>query len=191
MIGYLYYCSPFTILNSSAIGCFQNILPFLLCYSIDEVLPGGKGSIVWSAFYLSLAAYCDVHYNLYIIPLLLFVNQQRNNNTHNRNDNNIPVKVAIITFTGCLITLHLLAYLLVGSSFSNYVQIVGSTSWYSFQLQYLEPSLSMLWYFSMEVFTEFRLYFIILLGAMPYLLITPLSIRLYQYPSVLVSCIYF
>ena len=53
----------------------------------------------------------------------------------------------------------------------------------------LYPSPSVLWYLNMELFEQYRTYFAVLIGGCPFLLLIPLTIRLYRYPMVLVSTV--
>lgn len=54
----------------------------------------------------------------------------------------------------------------------------------------IKPSLSLLWYFYMELFSRFSNYFYTLLSGLPISLIIPLSIRLYKYPMELITIYY-
>jgi GPI transamidase subunit PIG-U len=177
LIAELYYISPVTVLASSAIGSFQNVRLLFLCCSLSESLPGG--SIVLTAFWLALASHCDIHLLLFLIPTVFFVIKRQGSSL-----------LLIAAFVAYYTILHGLSYLLVGSSLSDYVRILVNTNGLSFQLHDLEPSLSMLWYLSMELFGRFRAYFTILLGGIPYTLIAPIVIRLYEYPAVLVRVFY-
>ncbi|EEC47213.1 predicted protein, partial [Phaeodactylum tricornutum CCAP 1055/1] len=53
------------------------------------------------------------------------------------------------------------------------------------------PSLSVVWYLHMEMFGRFHSYFRCLLGSIPFVLVTPLALRLYRYPIVMVIIFWF
>jgi hypothetical protein len=170
----LYYCSPITILASSALGCFQNVRILLFLGAVVEVCDAG--SVTVAAFFLSLATYMDVHVAVFLVPLALLWGRQKGCSS----------AALVILFTVFSALLQGLAYMLVRDP-ARYLSILSATHLHSFQLTRLAPSLSILWYFSMELFQRFRVYFTCLLGGLPYLLILPTTIRLYRYPAALVS----
>ena len=123
-----------------------------------------------SALYLALAVYCDAHNLVFVIPILLFL----------RKKSLATFSILFVTLTTCL---HGMALILVGQE--RYLSILVATTCHSFQIG-MAPSLSLLFYFGMELFDRFLSYFTVLL-CMPYILIVPVTIRLYRYPIVLVS----
>jgi GPI transamidase subunit PIG-U len=75
---------------------------------------------------------------------------------------------------------------LVGSS--QYTAVLHSSFGDVLLWKHAHPNLSVLWYLNMEVFERYRVYFAVLIGGLPYLLLVPVTIRLHRYPMVLVSC---
>ena len=134
-----------------------------------------------SAFYLAMSSYVNIHYLIMVIPITMLVSQRGHDNDTKRAS--LAFVTSFVLFTCCL---HGLASLLVGNT-DNYSQIFQMTHLHSFYLDRQKPNLSTLWYFSMELFEEFKPYFTALLGGMPYLLVVPLALRLHRYPMVLVS----
>lgn len=159
---------------------FQNLpLLFLTEALVNE-------SVVGSAFGLALATYLEVHNLLFAIPLVLVLVQGGRRGS--------ATSVAA-TFVALLLLFTALfqglSYAMVTTAGEGdatlYRSVVLATHLHSFRIYDMPPSLSILWYFSMEVFERFRLYFQLLFGGLPYCtIVIPATIRLYQYPSVLV-----
>lgn len=164
----LLYLTVATLSNPHS---FQSIPIFCLMEALVQP------SLVSSAAWLALAAHVDVHCSIFLVPLVLLQQQQRR-----QHQSVTTTVVALVLFFTLL--LQVCSYLLVGDQ--QYPEMVLATHFHSFRLQGMEPSLSVLWYFSMQVFRRFRLYFQLVLGGLPYCIVVPTTIRLYKYPSVLV-----
>jgi hypothetical protein len=182
LIAHFYFVNPITILASAGVGntlnengcCYQNLPILVLLSSLVEACrhKSKQSSVIYITFTLAVATYMECHYAIFLIPILLW------QCSHQRR------KLIIGFYLIFTVVLQFLSILLVGSD--HYISIVRMTHFYSFQLRGQSPSLSTLWYFSMEIFARFRNYFELLLGGLPYFLIAPITIRLYRYPSVLV-----
>jgi GPI transamidase subunit PIG-U len=186
-IAHLYYCNPITILAAGCIGsaavpmnlsacCFQN-LPVLAV--VTALLESSRRtsespSMLYCAFTLAVATYLEVHYFIFLIPMLLWQKSRRRQ------------LCLLLWFVAFTVILQYLSLLLVGS-WQEYFSVVATTHFYSFRLHHHTPSLSTIWYLSMQRFARFERYFELLLGGLPYFLLAPLTIRLYKYPSVLVA----
>jgi phosphatidylinositol glycan class U len=167
-IAQLYYCNPVTVLAGSgnAVGfCYQSLRLFFLMESLR------LHSIVASAFCLSIAAYMNIHQTIYLIPLSLLPEAK-------------PVALVSLFAVFSLI-LQALSYLLTGNQFH---QIFIATHLHTFSLKGISPSLTTIWYLGMEVFLRFRFYIEFLIAGTPYMVIVPMTIRLYKYPAVLLAC---
>jgi len=171
IIAMVYYANPITILAASMDGCFQNLRVWLLLHALVAASSSSseKRSIVWAALTLALATYLDIHCFVFVVPVAFFCCGRK------------PVGVLFDTFTAIL---HGLSLVLVGSE--AFKSTYESTHLYTFQLENMQPSLTTLWYLGMQVFLRFRLYFSILLAGLPFLLVVPTTVRLYNYPDVLV-----
>jgi len=244
-IALLYLGSPVTALSSSAAyNCYQNVPVLFLLVAIDNALlrKGGGGSAATAEFFAALAAYANVHYVVFAVPVALMIGQReqgtgvfsksglalfalfslclhglafllvaelhyygsglqaalhcavvllpiatfigRGDGRSNSSVKSLKV-LALSLFVALSFYLHGRAFVVVGDR-SRYGAIVRETHLRSFRLTRMKPSLSTLWYFGMELFDRFRLFFEILLGGIPYLSVIPLTIRLYRYPIVLV-----
>lgn len=69
---------------------------------------------------------------------------------------------------------------------SQYGNVLFSSYGHVLTWKHLHPNLSVLWYLNMELFERFRIYFAILIAGLPYLMLIPVTMRLYRYPMVLV-----
>jgi hypothetical protein len=193
LLATLYFASPATILSGAVYECFRNLPLLVLLGAIDaaalisrqssyhtagaRLSPGDEGlpGIVLSSSLLALAAYMDLHYVLFVIPVALFL---RGTGTNSRQ------QLLVASFGLYFVSLHLLSFLLIGADL--YPSVIASAHLNTFRISNMEPSLSVLWYFGMELFGRFHRYFAILLGGLPYILVAPLTIRLWRYPEVLV-----
>lgn len=178
-IAQLYYCNPVTVVAGSGAAmscCFQNLrLAFLvtaLAESSSSFRKGVEGSAVTTAFALAVASYLDLHCVVFIVPTVIW------------HGGDTKAKTFGVLWDVFTIALQGLSTLLVG--LDNYASIFRSTHLHQYRLKGLAPSLTTVWYFSMEVFMRFRVYFEFLLAGLPYLLVFPVTIRLRRYPAALV-----
>jgi GPI transamidase subunit PIG-U len=185
-----YFGCPITIVAAHAHECLRNLPLMLLLWAVHAVMTAtdceaaepqrttrrGRPSFVIPGFLMALAAYVDVHFAVFAIPLVLFASGDQ---AEQRNQRTLMMAFAVYFFS-----LHLLSFMLIGGN--QYPNVVSSSHLYSFQLANQPPNLSVLWYFGMEVFLRFQRFFVTLLGGLPYVLIVPLTIRLWRYPEVLV-----
>jgi hypothetical protein len=172
-VSQLYYSSP-VIIMSTAYGCFKNLQTLLLVQALlQSALP--TGSVVSSSLCLAVAAYMDIHCALMLVPMTIWMGRRSIRNA----------RLLVTLFLLFSMALQWMSLLLVGSE--SYRGVVVTTHLHSFSFVGLQPSLSTLWYLSMELFRRFRRYFTLLLGGVPYIMVMPLTVRLYRYPFVLVS----
>lgn len=143
---------------------FQSIPIFFLTEALVSQ------SAVMTSFALSASTYFDIHNIVFLIPITLSTTKPK-----------WLLTVMCAMFT---IVLQALSYMIVGPS--SYWKVVWTSHLYSFQIAGMRPSLSVLWYFGMQVFRRFQTYFTCMLGWTPYTMMAPLTIRLYRYPTVLV-----
>lgn len=169
----LYYYSPFTALSVTLYSCFQNLPGFFLVLSLHEVVRCG-GSPTLSTFLLATASYLELHHVVFLIPMMLCSLDRSWR------------RGALLASSFCIWfgALQVLSYQLVGpSSFGKVLYASYGLGWKT-----IHPSLSVQWYFAMQIFSRFIGYFEILFLGLPYILVVPLAIRLYKYPIVLVRC---
>jgi hypothetical protein len=174
LVAQLYFASPVTALSSGAFDCVQNVRTLMVLFAILQVCQK-SGSSVAAAFSLAAATYVEIHSAVFLVPVAIFLYEQKGQG---------PMSALVVLFVAFSVCLQGLSFLLVGSK--DYLLVVLTTHGHVFQLAGIGPSLSVLWYFAMEVFQRFTRYFTIMLGGIPYLLVAPLTIRLYRYPIELV-----
>jgi hypothetical protein len=174
MVAQLYFVSPVTALSSGVFDCVQNVRTLLVLFAILQACQK-SGSTVATAFSLAAATYIDIHSVVFLVPAAIFLHERKGQHS---------TSGLVVLFVVFSVWLQGLSFLLGGPR--DYLSIVFTTHGHVFQLAGVAPSLSVLWYFAMEVFQRFTLYFTILLGGLPYLLVAPATIRLYRYPIELV-----
>ena len=90
-----------------------------------------------------------------------------------------------ISFAFWFAFLQALTLMLVGKS--QFGAVLYSSFGHVFTWKNLHPNFSVLWYLNMELFERYRIFFAVLFAGLPYLLVAPVTIRLYRYPMVLVT----
>jgi hypothetical protein len=169
----LYYGCPITMLASGLYYCFQTIPCLLVLLGLYES-SRPRASYSLACFWIALASYMELHCAVFLMPVLLWL-LAPTGGTKQR----VLVVVLFLTWSA---SLQGLSFGLVGPS--NYWNVLEAT--YGVGWKSMSPNLSVTWYFHMQLFTRFRNYFGILINGLPYLLVIPLTIRLHEYPMVLV-----
>lgn len=134
----------------------QNLSLLCLLWAFDAASP------IWTGVALAVSTYLETPTVVFLIPSVLWRRDAR----------------LLIPFAMTILFLYTLSYALTGDS-------VFWELWNKPPTIH-EPSLSVQWYLQMELFDRFRLYFGWLIPGLPYLLVAPLSIRLWRYPMALV-----
>lgn len=182
-----YYWSPFTAFPSGLYQCWQNIAPLFLVASIYESCRT-HGSVTMSTFYLAVAAHLEPHHAIMIIPIGLLL--CRNDDRGSFSKVTLPISIALFGLWS--MGLQVLACSLVTTApntcYAYYLNsVLGAT--YGDAWLTTSPNLSLQWYFHMQLFTRFRAYFGAIFTGIPFVMVGPLSIRLGNYPGVLVSAL--
>ncbi|GAX15248.1 hypothetical protein FisN_1Hh685 [Fistulifera solaris] len=171
LMAQLYYWSPVTWLTSNIFVCYQNI-PVL--FTLIGLISASQGSLIWSTLSLVLASYINVHHAIFVVPSVILIRERRKS-----------IMVFLVSFLSLASAMQGLSLYLVGTS--EYLFVAYVSHGWTFQFRGMEPSLSTLWYFGMEMFDRFSIYFTVLMGGAPYLLVIPLWIRLFRYPEVMIA----
>jgi hypothetical protein len=171
LVAQFYYWSPVVVLSGSAYSCCQCLPAFLLIASLHEAVRRG-GSLPFSTLFLAAATYLELHHVVFLLPLLA-----------------LPIMSGrrsqlIISFAFWFLCVQGLSYQLAGPR--SVIKVIQAT--YGMGWSTIRPSLSVQWYFAMQLFLRFREYFGTLLLGLPYVVVLPIAMRLYKYPMVLVSC---
>ncbi|GKZ00914.1 hypothetical protein MPSEU_001042900 [Mayamaea pseudoterrestris] len=175
-VSQLYYASPIVML-ATAKGSFQNLETLFIVQALAQSALS-TGSVVSSAMWLALATYMNIHCVIMLIPIAIWMHRR------SKQDATLTIILSFL-FSAAL---QLLTLLLIGSE--RYYNVMVATQFHSFSFVGMQPSLSTLWYLSMELFGRFRNYFTILLGGVPYITIIPLTVRLHKYPFALAAIFY-
>ena len=96
-----------------------------------------------------------------------------------------PLSALWFSFAFWFACLQGLSLMLVGRS--QFGAVLYSSFGHVYTWKHVHPNFSVLWYLNMELFERYRIYFAVLIGGLPYLLVAPISIRLHRYPMVLVA----
>jgi len=166
-ISLCYYCNPLVIASSSAYLSFQNVsfLLFLL-----PLRSAGRGDgVPATLFWVACGVYWDAYLGVTLtIPVVLLLARRRRVGLRRL------IPGAAIFFIVWICSLFGLSRQLVGDDVS--------ISYYYKQHEIYQPSLSTLWYFSLQQFDRFRTYFRTLMFVLPYTFVLPLTIRFHRYP---------
>ena len=171
----IYFWSPITAMSGGVYGCFQNLSALFLMAALHEFFRTNS-SYTTSAFFLAIASYITPHYFVYLIPLLLWMEP------HQYPSSSTSKKVLILSYGIWSACLQALSYSLVGPQ--HYWEVLEAS--YGSGWDGIGPNLSVQWYLNMQLFARFREYFSTILLGMPFIVVIPLTIRLYQYPTELV-----
>ena len=181
LIALVYYVSPVVMLSGSLYMCFQNLTFFFVllplgiaCGSERSPLPLLSSQVVCGLF-LAFATYVDLPSVVHVIPLVCIM-KERNMSTHS-------FFLSFVCFFG-----YLLFRGYTKTRPHNYFEILWTTLFHTQDaFGGVQPSLSLSWYFSMEMFNRFEKFYQVLQLMFPYLALLPLSVRLKPFPMVLVS----
>jgi GPI transamidase subunit PIG-U len=174
----VYYWSPVTVLAGGTYHCFQNVPCLFLLVAIHEACKRQRKSLSLAAFSLASAAYLEPHYCVFLVPLAIWAFQHSPKQTQEARQQ----RKVILLFVFWSVVFQGLSYSLVGpTQYWNVVKASYGSGWKN-----MGPNLSLLWYFQIQLFSRFRDYFAIIITGLPYVLIAPLTARLYKYPMALV-----
>uniref|UniRef100_A0A7S4RJG0 GPI transamidase subunit PIG-U n=2 Tax=Ditylum brightwellii TaxID=49249 RepID=A0A7S4RJG0_9STRA len=135
-----------------------------------------RGHASTAAFYLALASYMEIFPCVYIIPIALLLRS----GVKNEQGKKQAMIACIAFFILWSICLQFLSASLVGSK--NWPVVMMKTYGYSHGFVDSSPNLGLLWYFFIQTFGRFRLYYIIVFAGLPYIFISPICARLHRYP---------
>ena len=192
----LYYCNPIAIVAScgSKAQSLQSLLYLFLLLGVREAVvatnmtktssyKGGKhrAKIAFAAAsYLALASYVELYSFVYLVPISIWIG-----NAH-REDMKQGIALCILFFCLWFGLLQILSATLV----EDYVTVCSKTYGYVHGFFDLSPNMGLNWYFFMQMFDRFRRYFVALFTMLQFIFVAPLTIRLYEYPIILVSAFF-
>eukprot|EP00980_Cylindrotheca_fusiformis_P023010 scaffold10054_cov140-Cylindrotheca_fusiformis.AAC.1 len=162
----LYYWSPISAISGGVFCCFQNIPAFFFLASLNEFVKSNR-SCTLTAFYLATASYIQPHYCVILVPFILWLSARQ----YATSTNNKAIMITAFGFSSA--SMQWLSYRLVGPCYGNVLEASYGCGWNT-----ISPNLSVQW---------FRDYFSTIILGLPYILVVPLTIRLHNYPMVLVA----
>ncbi|KAI8997431.1 GPI transamidase subunit PIG-U [Pilobolus umbonatus] len=158
-VALLYLFNPFTLLSCIS----KSTLIFTNLSIILSILAALKGKEKLSVFWISLASYFSLYPVMLLPPLILILNK----------------KIVRIVGLFTLNTLILLAvsYLLTGSW--DFIHSCYGTILF---VSDLTPNIGMFWYFFIEIFDQFRSFFMMVFQFHTFIFATPITIKFSHQP---------
>ncbi|KAF9586381.1 hypothetical protein BGW38_005965 [Lunasporangiospora selenospora] len=132
-----------------------------------------QGNTSFAMFSVALASYLSVYPTIITIPVILLLNR-------NQTDISLQRKVAgqsVGLYIAFITVLFALSALLVDG-----VDFFGSVYGTIFRVADLTPNLGLLWYFFIEMFDQFRPFFLIVFQIHVFIFAVPVAIKLRKYP---------
>ncbi|CAG8655607.1 593_t:CDS:2, partial [Funneliformis caledonium] len=165
IIAGLYLFNPLTIASclSQSTIIFTNLsIVFGTYYSL-------KDNKSYGMFWIAMATYLSFYPFMLISPLILILI-----NHAKLREKNIKIEIfgCIVFYIGCLSGLLILSYLLIGSW-----DFLKASYGVIFLLSDLTPNIGLFWYFFIEMFDQFRSFFLVVFQLHVLIFIIPISIK--------------
>ncbi|KAF9912846.1 hypothetical protein EC991_008712 [Linnemannia zychae] len=165
----LYLFNPYTI--ASCIG--RSTILYSNAAVVAAIWMGMKGNKSLAMFSVAAATYLSLYPAMLIIPVILML-------TRNINDSELSKRVAVQCsglFAGSLAALFVLSFVLV-NSWDFFGGVYGTI----LTVSDLTPNLGLCWYFFIEMFDQFRPFFLVVFQIHVFIFAVPVSIKLRKYP---------
>eukprot|EP00562_Extubocellulus_spinifer_P007138 CAMPEP_0178517088 /NCGR_PEP_ID=MMETSP0696-20121128/25496_1 /TAXON_ID=265572 /ORGANISM="Extubocellulus spinifer, Strain CCMP396" /LENGTH=518 /DNA_ID=CAMNT_0020147479 /DNA_START=128 /DNA_END=1684 /DNA_ORIENTATION=- len=188
----LYYCNPISIVAScgSKAQSLQSLLYLFLLLAVREAVvatnvtkASGKhrAKIAFAASsFLALASYVELYSFVYLVPISIWIGHAHGGKMKQ------GIALCILFFFLWFGLLQFFSATLV----EDYVTVCSKTYGYVHGFFDLSPNMGLNWYFFMQMFDRFRRYFVALFTMLQFIFIAPLTIRLHEYPIILVSAFF-
>ncbi|KAJ3144902.1 hypothetical protein HDU89_007705 [Geranomyces variabilis] len=163
-IGSLYLLNPYSIMTCLA----QSTLLFTLLAMVTGLQYAIAGKRAASMMCLAIAAYLSLYPVMMVAPAVLLLAQRRAIS---------ELKAAAPLFLGFLATLLGLSYLLIGSW-----EFLPSTYGVILAVSDLTPNIGLFWYFFIEMFDQFRPFFLCVFQIMVFVFVMPISLVFRDHP---------
>ncbi|RUP48956.1 hypothetical protein BC936DRAFT_143574 [Jimgerdemannia flammicorona] len=171
VVGALYLFNPLSILScvSKSTLIFTNASIVLAVY---YALQGEKSL---GMFWVAMASYLSFYPAMLVAPIILIIlNWGANGSTILKKD---IVLHCVLLYATWLAALLFLSYQLVGSW-----DFMGATYGVIIFLSDLTPNVGLFWYFFIEMFDQFRPFFLVVFQLHAFIFAAPLSIKLSEHP---------
>ncbi|KAI8588935.1 GPI transamidase subunit PIG-U [Geranomyces variabilis] len=166
-IGSMYLLNPYSIMTCLA----QSTLLFTLLAMVTGLQYAIAGKRAASMMCLAIAAYLSLYPVMMVAPAVLLLAQRRAISVCCR------LKAAAPLFLGFLATLLGLSYLLIGSW-----EFLPSTYGVILAVSDLTPNIGLFWYFFIEMFDQFRPFFLCVFQIMVFVFVMPISLVFRDHP---------
>ncbi|RUS14551.1 GPI transamidase-like protein component PIG-U [Endogone sp. FLAS-F59071] len=170
-VGALYLFNPLSILScvSKSTIIFTNAsVVFAVYYAL-------KGDKSLGMFWVAMASYLSFYPAMLIIPVTLIIaNWSANEKATSKK---VIVLSCVLLYTTWLAALLYLSYMLVGSW-----NFLPATYGVIVFLSDLTPNVGLFWYFFIEMFDQFRAFFLVVFQLHAFIFAAPLSIKLIEHP---------
>ncbi|KAJ3392779.1 hypothetical protein HDU84_003517 [Entophlyctis sp. JEL0112] len=167
-----YLVNPLSILTCLA----RSTLVFNSLAVVAAVFAATRGSRVASMFFLSFAAYLSVYPVMLILPFGLLIAQAK------KLDPLQSIFSCSVFFAACLMAWLGLSNLLMGSW-----NFVANTYGVILLVPDLTPNIGLWWYIFIEMFDQFRLFFLIVFQVFVFAFSVPLTLKFNEHPMFLVG----
>ncbi|KAG0097102.1 hypothetical protein BGZ93_003434 [Podila epicladia] len=165
----LYLFNPYTIV--SCIG--RSTIIFSNMAVVAGIWMGMKGNRVFAMFSIALAGYLSLYPVMLAIPVMIML-------TDSIQDDEAKKRTVLrcsAIFLASLSSIFLLSFVL-----TNSWDFVGSVYGTILAVSDLTPNLGLFWYFFIEMFDQFRPFFLIVFQIHVFIFAVPISIKLRKYP---------
>ncbi len=171
-----YLLSPFTI--ATCIG--KSTIVFNSLAVVMGLNSAFRGQVSMTCFWTSLAAYFSGYPIMYILPFTIILQQQTN-----------AKKIVSLMMTTLFLTFVYLAGLLYASSLlfgdNDAWRFIPSFYGTMFFVKDLQPNIGLYWYFVIEMFEHFRVFFVIVLQMIAFVYVVPMCMTYGQDPLFIVQ----
>ncbi|KAG0359811.1 hypothetical protein BGZ54_009812 [Gamsiella multidivaricata] len=165
----LYLFNPFTI--ASCIG--RSTILYSNVAVVSGIWMGMKRNKILAMFSVALAAYLSLYPAMLIIPVILLLNR----GVVDRDLRKRTVIQSATVFAVSLASLFVLSFVLV-NSWDFFASVYGTI----LSVSDLTPNLGLFWYFFIEMFDQFRPFFLVVFQIHVFIFAVPISIKLRHHP---------
>ncbi|ORX90914.1 PIG-U-domain-containing protein [Basidiobolus meristosporus CBS 931.73] len=167
LISALYLFNPYSVLTSLARSTivFTNLC-VILAFSTSL-----RGNKFWSMFWVAMAAYLSFYPIMLVFPVVMILAQGSGRSLKAVALSSAPLLVV------CLGALLGVSYLLVGSW-----QFIPATYGVILFVSDLTPNIGLFWYFFIELFEQFRSFFLLVFQFHVFVFALPVCIRFREHP---------
>ncbi|TPX58888.1 hypothetical protein PhCBS80983_g02848 [Powellomyces hirtus] len=166
-IGAMYLLNPYSIITCLS----QSTLLFTLIAIVGGIQYAIKGNRNASMLFIAVAAYLSFYPAMMMAPAILLLSTQTSRPVMQ------ALKSALPLFLAFLVALLGLSYLLVGTW-----DFLPSTYGVILSVPDLTPNIGLFWYFFIEMFEQFRPFFLCVFQIMVFIFVIPIALVFREHP---------